>query len=371
MHGPYHESILRQALRLLVSIGAAIALGSGLPTAVTAQRTDHAVSGTVRDEAGQAIENALVALDPKTDARTTRTDSTGRFRFDRVSRGNHDLAVVWIGYRTDVRTLAVPDSGVDLVIILRKNTAILDTLHVLARRTGVYGTVIARQEFLPLPKADVEIVGMAKAKMTTGPNGQFDFPMIPHGAWVAHVRSDGYESRMLSVVVPRDSAIELAITMDRSSVNIDKHMGELLREFDSRTRWMTGSRGTLVPRQELLGHPGVTLAEALRYSLSYMLKGFRLDDATCIYVNGVFQPTMMAKDYQVQDIEAVEVYATGGDYTGEVTARNGTPAKRRPPGGQCGWADQASALSTSRTVGQPVVRGDPTRVETLVIWTRR
>ena len=346
----------------------AFLIGAIVPRAQIIAQT---VSGTVRDEGGRAIENALVALEPKNDPRTTRTDSAGRFRFDRVSRGSHDMAVIWIGFKTDVRTIDVPEGGLDVAIVLRKNTTLLDTMHVLARRTGVYGTVIARQEFLPLPGAEIQVIGASRAKAETSLNGRFDFPDVPPGAWVVHVKHNGYEGRMLSVVVPKDSAVELALTMDRSAVNVDKHMGQLLAEFDRRSRWMVGSRAALVPRQELAGHPGLALSEALRYSMSYMLKGFRLDDAACIYVNGVFQPTMMPKDYLVADIEAVEVYASGGDYTGEVTSRNGTPAARKPPGGQCGWADQASSLSTSRTLGQLPGRADPQRVEAIVIWLKR
>lgn len=340
-----------------------------------AQRTPGVVSGSVRDSAGRPVENALIALDPSASGRTVRSDAQGRFRLDRVGTGWHELAIASIGYITEILRIEVPREGLELAIVLRQNVATIDTMRVVARRTGVHGTVIAREEFSALGDAHVQVIG-AVGSDTTGADGRFELPRVRAGAYVVHVRRSGYQSRMLSITVPRDSSIELALLLDRAESDTEKRFALLLREFDQRRRWMTGPNAALIPRQELAGHEGQSLDDALRYSLSFLLKGLRIDDGTCIYVNGVFQPTRMARDYRAGDIEAVEVYGTGADYTGTVTATNSRPASRKPIGGICGWPADRQSLSTGisldrRVMGRQPRPTNPARVEAIVIWLKR
>ena len=124
------------------------------------QVTPGVVAGIIRNDLGAPLDNAVVALDANnSERRVTRVDAEGRFRFERVSPGEHEVSVVSIGFRTDIRTIQVPAAGLSIDITLHVNTSLLDTLHILARRTGVYGTVLSHDGFQPLASADVQVIG--------------------------------------------------------------------------------------------------------------------------------------------------------------------------------------------------------------------
>lgn len=342
---------------------------------VGAQQTPGSLSGSVRDAAGLPIENALVVLDPATSRRVLRSDTAGRFRFDRVGTGQHELAIVFVGFQTDVRTLRVTDQGLDVDIVLQRSRTVIDTMRVEARRTGVFGTVIAKDGFLPLGGAEVQVIG-AGPSARTGVDGRFAFGSVSQGAWVVHVKRSGYQGRMLSVVVPRDSAIELALTLDAVVGDSEKRFAMLFAEFDQRRRYMVSTNAALVPRQELAARGRQSLFDALRYSRTYLLKGLVLDEDACIYVNGVFRQAASARDFGVEEIEAVEVYGTGADLTATVTARHGTAASRLPRNALCGASSGSRALSTAvpldrRMMSRAGPRANPARVEAIVIWLKR
>lgn len=351
-------------------------LGALLWSSATLAQSPGVVAGVVRDNQQRPIENALVALDPNTDnQRVMRTDSTGRFHFDRVARGPHELAVAWIGYRTVVRAIDVPDAGLEITIALEQNIAAMDTMRIEARRIGIFGTVIARDGFRPLGGAEVQVIGLNPVRRT-GDDGRFEFGQADAGSHVVYVKRRGYLSRMLSVAVPRDSAVEVALVLDEGDGGTGKNYAQALAEFDRRRRWMTGGHAALVSRHELAGRSGLSLWEALRYSPSFLLKGLVLDDEACIYVDGQFMSGMTAKDISMGEIEAVEVYGTGADYTNTVTQRHKNAPTRLPPGGMCGNSPPRN-LADATPLEQRVMdhtrgpRANPARVEALVIWRRR
>lgn len=344
--------------------------------ALGAQRSPGVLSGVVHDSAGRPLEFALVALDANTgNQRVMRATADGRFRFADVAQGPHELAVALVGFRTEVRTIEVPAEGLDLVIVLRQNVAALDTVRISAGPRGIIGTVIARETFTPLARADVEVIGVNRP-VRTAADGRFAFGQVGPGAHVVYVKRQGYQGRMLSVVVPKDSVVELAFVLDAASGDSEKRFSQVLSEFDRRRRWMTGSRAALVSRHELAGRAGMTLWDALRYSPTFMLKGLRLDQDACVYVDGLFMQAMTAKDITMGEIEAVEVYGTGADYTGTVTARHNTMASRLPPHAICGGAP-AAPLAGATPLEQRVMnhtrgpRENPARVEAIVIWRKR
>ncbi|HEX7121378.1 MAG TPA: carboxypeptidase regulatory-like domain-containing protein [Gemmatimonadaceae bacterium] len=353
-----------------------VVLGALVWSSAAVAQTPGVVAGVVRDNQQRPIENALVALDPNTDnQRVMRTDSTGRFRFDRVAGGPHELAVAWIGYRTVVRTIDVPAAGLELTIDLEQNVAAMDTLRIEARRTGIFGTVIAREGFRPLGGAEVQVIGINTTRRTRD-DGKFEFGQAGPGSHVVFVKRNGYLSRMLSVAVPRDSAVELALVLDASEASGDRRYVQALAEFDRRRRWMTGSNATVVSRHELAGRSGMTLWDALRYSASFLSKGLVLDDMACIYMDGQFMSGMTAKDINMEGIEAVEVYGSGADYTNTVTRRHNNAPSRLPPGGMCGNSpprDLSDATPMEQRVLDPSrgPRANPARVEAIVIWRRR
>ena len=66
---------------------------------LAAQTPTGEVTGTVRDETGRPVLEALVVLDAETTPMRARTGLDGVFRIVRVPVGGHELQVVRIGFR--------------------------------------------------------------------------------------------------------------------------------------------------------------------------------------------------------------------------------------------------------------------------------
>ncbi len=300
----------RSTMRWLVALALAMA-----PALVAAQ-TPGVLSGVVRETAGgRPLGNALIVLDPLGATRNVRADSTGRFRFTRVSSGRHELRTVWIGYVADSQTVTMVREGLDIVIELRPLPFQLDTVPIVATRSGIYGTVISRKGFVPLGRATVRILG-ARASDTTAAAGQFNFPQVREGAYVVRVLRDGFRSWTRSVVVPHKGGIELAAVLDTVSSKGTKTLESLWRDFDRRQEERSINNSAMVPRQELAGHESQSLGDALRYSVSFLSRGLVLDETACVFVDGVARPMVDAWDFRASDVELVEVYGVDADRTG-------------------------------------------------------
>jgi hypothetical protein len=74
----------------------------------------HGLGGTVRDEHGEAVAQAWIAL-PDLGA-WAASDSAGRFRLPRVGAGTHRVVVRTLGGLQAEATVTVPGAGVDLVV---------------------------------------------------------------------------------------------------------------------------------------------------------------------------------------------------------------------------------------------------------------
>lgn len=286
------------------------------------------LTGTVRDEAGRPLRDALVILDPAPRSPQVTTDSSGRFRFDRVRRGSHTVRVLRVGYQGGDRTVDLPEEGLDITVVLPRIT-VLDTLPIRARRTGIFGTVIARTGFRPLQGATVDVIGAHRTAHSDS-TGRFNLPDVHEGAYVIRVQRDRYASRLLSVPVPHDSAVELAVVMDDAGgTSLDKSLAQPLHEFDERMRSMRGN-AAVIPRQEIAAARKQTVDFALQFSPSFMKTGLVFDEAiTCVYVDGIFRPMVSPSDFSADEVEAIEVYGLRSDYTN-------TLDQRRPPNLPCG-----------------------------------
>lgn len=306
-------------VRCLLLVGACLASTTPIARA-DAQATPGTVSGVVTDQDGRPLVDALVILDPATTPRQATTTADGRFRFTRVSRGRHELRVLRLRFQAQERTIELGAEGVDITVALQPVSSTLDTLRVVARRTGVLGTVIDRVPFLPLSDARVTVMGTRHA-VVTGPDGRFDLPMVPEGGNVLFVKREDFQPRLFSVITRADSAVELAVLLDSLSAPGGRRLAMPFAEFELRGRWI-GANSALVPGRELAGHEEQSLGDALRYSLSFLRKGLLIDDAvTCIYVNGVPRPLSVVNDYRAGDVEAVEVYGQNADLTRTLARR--------------------------------------------------
>lgn len=294
----------------------------------SAQAAPGTISGIVTDPGGRPLGDALVVLDPAANPRQATTGADGRFRFTRVARGRHELRVLRLRYQAHGRTIELGAEGVDISMTLQPVSGTLDTLRVVARRTGVFGTVIDRMSFQSLSGARVAVTGTRHA-VVAGSDGRFDLPMLPEGGHVLFVKQDGFQPRLFSVITRADSAIEIAVLLDSISAPGGRRFAMPLAEFEQRGRWM-GALAALVPGREFAGHEQQAVGDALRYSLSFLRKGLLIDDAvTCVYVNGIPRPLSVVNDFTAGYVEAIEVYGQNADVTQ-------TLARRWPRGQICG-----------------------------------
>jgi hypothetical protein len=56
------------------------------------------------------------------------------------------MRTTWIGYLPDERTIEVPAGGLEVTVTLVPVPFRLDTMKVVARRTGIYGTTVQRTD---------------------------------------------------------------------------------------------------------------------------------------------------------------------------------------------------------------------------------
>ena len=148
---------------------------------MAAQATPGTLSGVVRDSAGRPLREAVVVLDPTDESRATRTNVAGQFRFIGVRAKRYLMRTTWIGYQPDERTIDVPLSGLDVAVTLTPVPYRLDTLTVVATRTGIYGTTIERGDSRALGGVDVRVLGTGIAPAPR----QMESLLSIRCAWVA------------------------------------------------------------------------------------------------------------------------------------------------------------------------------------------
>jgi carboxypeptidase family protein len=368
-------------LRATMSALVALALSS---VQASAQARAGSISGIVQDERARPLDQATVVLDPSDTARMVLTNASGRFRIGGVSTATHTLRVVRVGYVPEERTFSVPPEGIVLTIVMHRITE-LDTVPVRAARLGIYGTVITR-DASPIADASVDIMG-GRASAKTTATGRFELPGVKEGAYLVYIRRKGYNSRVLSVVVPRDGGAKLAVALDTlSGPSFDKRLSMPLSEFDSRAR-ARGRLSAVIPRQEFSGRYGMSLKDALRFTASFLKSGLVIsDDTTCVFVDGLPKPGLTLNAFSAGEVLAVEVYGLGQDHTNTLMDRwparmpcgNGEyspPASSRKFGLQPGTARPFGTViqGMKPTVPRPSTSREPMDniARAVVIWLKR
>ncbi len=315
-----------------------------LSTTGGGQESLGAVHGVVRNESGRAIEQAQVLLDPGQGQRELRTDRDGQFRFIGVSPGSHRLRVLRIGFEPRDTTLAVT-GATEISISLRRLTS-LSEVAVRARPTGVYGTVLSRDSLKPIAGARIELLG-ANTRDTTDTDGAFAMGKARAGTFLLRVSSEGFDTRTISVFVPKDSGVGIDVVLRPGSTAFDQRMEMLWADMAQRVNW-AGVNSAFIGREELLNH-GKSLSLAIKFTPSLAKKGLVIDELACLYVDGLPRPFATILDFSVEEVESIEVYGRRGEWTGQLA--------RWPPKIPC---------------GNPNARPAPgNRAGIVVIWTRR
>lgn len=334
------------------------------------------VTGTVRDELGRPVREALVIIDAETTPMRTRTNVDGRFRIADVPAGGHELQVVRIGFRPHRSRITVTESGFSVDITIEHAPTLLDTIAVRVSRSGIHGSVVTRgisllpHEPRPLRGAIIELLNHPY-RTTTSADGRFSFGEITEGAYSLLVRIDRYQSRIVPAYVPPDGGVELSIVLDSTIADWQRREDMELREISGRLRH-ANNPSAFVSAAELTVPEGTTLRDALRDAPSTLSRGLLVrDDVTCIYVDGEPRPGMTAGDVLAEDVHAVEVY--GIDARGRTQA----PVKAWQSGTFCGSGTRQGPLAPM-TASADMPRGYrlPEKqmdniARVAVIWTKR
>ena len=314
-------------------------------SAVHAQEPLGFLQGVVRNETGRPIEQAQVLLNPGAGQRELRTDRDGQFRFIGVSPGTYRLRVLFIGFAPRDTTVAV--SGPTSVSVSLVRLTSLSEVAVRARSTGLYGTVLSRDSLTPIPGARIELLG-ANVRDTTDAAGAFLMGKARPGTFLLRVTREGFDTRTISVAVPKDSGVGIDVVLKPGSPAFDQRMEMLWADMGQRINW-AGVNAAFVGRDELLGR-GQSLHLAIKFAPTFAKKGLVIDERACLYVDGLPRPNATILDFNVDDIESIEVYGRRGEMTGNL-------GKRWPPGAPCGNPNARPAAGN--------------RAGAIVIWTRR
>jgi hypothetical protein len=160
---------------------------------------------------------------------------------------------------------------------------------------------------------------------------------------------------MLSIAVPREGAVQFAIAMRTPAMDPNRALPSLMAEFKLRTRTASTMHSALIPRQELLANADELLSYAITRSPTFLRKGLTLDEQ-CVFVDGEPRVAKLLDDIKVADVEAVEVYAAGGDWSQTLAQR---------------WGSRVSCgLRVSPRSRRPAVHAKPV-IQTVVVWLRK
>ena len=95
----------------------------------------------------------------------------------------------------------------------------------------------------------------------------------------------------------------------------------------------------------------MSTALAIKYSRTFNARALRLGAQACVFVDGQPKPGLSVNTFEIEDIEAVEVYGPRGD-------RTGTLGGKWPPMAPCG------------DTGMPATgRGDD-RIQWIALWLK-
>lgn len=253
---------LALVLALLPAAAAAQGQRAALPPAPRDTLPTGILAGTVKDEAGRAIAEAIITVEGT--ARQVRSDTTGRFLIERVPVGLREVSIRRLGYRPvraqfDIRA----DSAMVLSATLVAEATQIAGVRVEEQLLNQLGGVVLDERLEPLMGAEVDVVGLRRS-VRTDVDGRFIFVDIPPGNYMLEVRAPGYALARRGVQMANRLERDLAIAMRLAGD--ERYTMELARTVAAeadRRKSLAGARATYVGRQELERFQDTPLLQAL------------------------------------------------------------------------------------------------------------
>jgi hypothetical protein len=294
-----------------------------------------AVRGTVTDDRGAPVPALDVRLD---DGSSARTDSAGRFAI--VPRDCSDGVRVSVrrpGSVAVVREVPSCASASPLGIVLRPLGTTLGTVRVDASTSGLVGLVTA-WDGAPLGDAEIRLVG-ARRTVRSDSAGRFAALDMAPGSYLVRVRHAGHRLSEFPVTLGQEDVrdvqfllapIDPGVGADSARRLADGALdGAFLRELEAR-HVNRGMNAAMLSREELLAaDDGRRL---LPCSMARVQKAWRaLRDlnlgtcanyaAGCVIVGGRWSQSVPLWAWETNEVNLVEVYGPGGDFTGTLALR--------------------------------------------------
>lgn len=313
------------------------------------------LAGVVRDTAGAPISDAEVVI--RDQGRGTRSGADGRFTLANVAAGTYHVWFRRLGYASVEYTWAArPGERTDVTVSLVPIPRALDPVVVRAdedRRAAAHASILGMvvdSAGMPIPEAEVQLVG-ANLTGVTRAGGEFLFKPLAVGTYIVRVRKLGFAPNVRTVQLVENDDREVVIRLHRLATQLDavtvyaeSGYGEdnsVWEDFEQRRRWAS-TRNRILGPEDLKAYYSLPLDLAEKYigmplpsgpgvSLSLPQPGKDLSsgkpakgdmgDAACILINGrepVFQPLRV---YGANEVEVLEIYPSGTEPTGTVSAR--------------------------------------------------
>ena len=309
-------------LSVLAARFALLALLAAPGVAQTSQR----VAGRAIDTDGQPVVGARIVLEPS--GRSTVSEDNGAFSFAAVTAGSYRLAGMRIGYKpaavaVDVRS----GSDISVVLVFTPIPVLLDSVRVRERMSGSrYDLVVVNDFGDPVPGADVEFF-TTTSRTKTDSLGRTRAITTVRGTFVVRVRKIGYAPvfKTVRLLGDRDDTVHIqriaqllaaAQVLERSGFGSDTFV---FRDFAARMRWR-GTQSGVISRDELDAQGRTNLCDAMRATPTGAKLGLLCTGAP-ILIDGVRQSCNPLSSFYADQVEAVEYYPPGTDWSGSLGVR--------------------------------------------------
>lgn len=273
------------------------------------------VSGRIVDEAAHPVIGARVELQPG--ARRVVSDEDGRFEMRNVATGTYTLLTQRIGYEPVSTPITVTTSGITPTIVLVAIPRVLDSVRIRERANNMrYSATVLDDAGTPIPDVAVVMEGVANT-IRTDSGGHFVVTRKVHGALMIRMRKIGYAPYMGSfdMLAEREDTLRMSrLPQGLSAVQITEASGFgrdtfVYKDLDQRMRWRN-HLSSVITREDL--------AKAGRESLCEVTGcGFR----DCVILDGGGRTTMPPAAFFADQVEAIEVYPPGSDWSGTLASR--------------------------------------------------
>jgi Carboxypeptidase regulatory-like domain/CarboxypepD_reg-like domain len=301
-------------VRHALALAAAVVLSSSTLSSQVGQRT---VRGSVRDTAGQPVDQVQVLA--MTEGRKTTTGSDGRFQLDSFPLGEERFLFRRLGFNPVEVTVVVNTEDREIDVRMTPRAQELKPVVVRGRRSGVLGTVRDAND-RPITGAEITVLGGASATQTDS-LGRFSLPTVPAGTFMLMVRKRGYFALRHAVILPVGEALDVPLVLAQVPSGLNERRISRLAGFGglldaawdahaSRRVRCSGGNSVFVPREELAEQQSMRLDFALPRAPSALSRGFGGEELRryAVFIDGQNGMGWPLSAIPADQVEAVEVY---------------------------------------------------------------